>query len=305
MATRYATYRPASAGASYWSCTTYADMLASSAVPGDHVKVESTGMVYLMVAPEQFELIGNTKQGKRTQWTNFADGVGVALADTAASTTLAGSGLRIHGQGIAETDSGVTVALAADGPIASMTTTDEASHTIVLSYGTNTEGWDPATYGPMEVFAEVAMSSAITLRTFFIGFIGADADALDPVVTGSGTTLTLVQDDVVGLYFDVGLTDADRLYFPHNKANEAASISCSADGVDTGSDFPAAGTYVKLKVRIEPSGNASAWVNGVKVASVGLAASTSVDLNPVLILSSTSAATKTMLVKEFGFTAQA
>src|SRR6185295_17822732 len=117
---------------------------------------------------------------------DFRDGVGKALADTAALYTIPGSGVKVFGQGIAETDSGFVVAIAEDGAIGSLTTTDEVAHLAALSVGgTTSVPYQPNSHGPLVVDALLAMSSAITLRSLFIGFIGTAADALDPPCTGS------------------------------------------------------------------------------------------------------------------------
>lgn len=230
--------------------------------------------------------------------TRFQDGVGKAVADTAATVTLVGSGIRIFGQGIAETDSGVTVAIGEDGPVASVITTDEAEHVAALGVGITTSvPYQPNTHGPITVDALVAMSSALTLRSLFIGFIGTAADALDPPVTGAATTLTLVQDDLAGMVFDAGLTDADRLYAPSNKSDAAATQTCAS--CDTEVDFPAAGTYTRLRVTIDAEGNMQCFKDGILVFEKEAALDVDEEIAPVLLIRSTSAATKTMLVKTF------
>lgn len=230
--------------------------------------------------------------------TDFRDGVGLAVSGTETTYTIPGSGVRIFGQGLAETDSGVTVAIGEGGPVASCITTDEDEHVIALGAGITTSvPYQPDTHGTIAVEALVAMSSAITLRRFFIGFIGTAADALDPPVTGTTATITLVQDDLAGLFYDAELTDADRLYAPHNKSDEAATIACSA--CDTEVDFPAAGTYTKLRVEIDAEGTMRCYKDGVLVFTQEEAVDVDEELAPVVLCASESAATKTMLVKYF------
>ena len=72
--------------------------------------------------------ISMLQPGLLAWFTDFRDGLGKALADTAATATISGSGVRVFGDGIAETDSGLVVAIGEDGAIASLTTTDEANH---------------------------------------------------------------------------------------------------------------------------------------------------------------------------------
>jgi len=233
-------------------------------------------------------------------FTDFRDGVGEALADTDAMFTIPGSGIRIFGQGIAEADSGMTVAIAEDGAIASITTTDEVDHLVALGVGLTTSvPFQPNSHGPLVVDSLIAMSSAITLRSLFLGFIGTAADALDPPVTGSSVTATLVQDDLAGMIFDVGLTDADRLYAVHNKSNEAASQNVTTGGRDTGVDFPAAGTYARLRVEISAAGMMTCFKNKIQVAQVVAALDVDEEVAPVVLVRSTSTAVKTMLAKHF------
>jgi hypothetical protein len=228
--------------------------------------------------------------------TRFQDGVGEALADTDAMFTIPGSGIRIFGQGLTETDSGVTVAIAEDGPIATMTTTDEAEHLVALGVGLTTSvPYQPNNHGPINIEALVAMSSAITLRSMFIGFIGTAADALDPPVTGSGTTITLVQDDLAGMIFDAGLTDADGMFAPSNKSDAAANQTTASCACNV--DFPAAGTYTRLRVTIHADGEMQCFKDGVLVFTKAAALDVDEEIAPVLLIRSTSAAVKSMLVK--------
>lgn len=239
-------------------------------------------------------------------FTDFRDGVGKAVANTDATATIPGSGVRVFGQGIAEDDSGLTVAYAEGGAVASLATTNEAAHTAALSIFGSTLVWQPDVNGAMVIDALVSNSAAITNRALFCGFLGTAADALDPAVTGSGTTLTLVQDDLAGLFFDSGLTDADRLYAPHNKSNEAATIETDATGVDTETDIAAAGTYQRLRVQISEAGAMTCFVNKTQVTSIAASLDADEEVVPVLYIEANTTAVTTLLVKHFAaFTSRA
>lgn len=227
--------------------------------------------------------------------TDWRDGVGKAHADTAVTISLVGSGIRIFGDGIAETDSGVVVTRDLDAPVARATTTDEDNHLVALSLGSSTVPWKPADNGPMVIDAEISQASAITLRRNFLGFLGTAADALVSPATGATITITLVQDDLAGLFRDVGLTDSAGWFTPHNKANAAASIAVT--DIDTGIDIPAAGTYQRLRVEITEDGDMRCYIAKTLVMTVEAALSTIVAVAPVLLLASTSIAVKTMDVK--------
>lgn len=230
-------------------------------------------------------------------WTDFRDQVGKAIADTAAEAVLAGSGLRVFGQGIAEVDSGLVVQTAGEGgSVGRFTTTDEDAHTIAL--GMEAGVMQPDQHDLLVVDVELTNVSAITLRSMFVGFLGLAADALDPAVTGATTTATLVQDDLAGVFFDVGLTDGDRLFGVHNKSNEAATQDLTADG-DTSTDIAAAGTYQRFRVEINSGGDMLVFVDKTQVYSKVDALDADEECSPVVYLESTSTATKSMDVRRF------
>jgi hypothetical protein len=237
--------------------------------------------------------------GLRGWSTDFRDGIGTALAATDASVILA-SGVRIHGQGLAETDSGIVVTYTAElGPIARLTTTDEASHLVALGVGNTTLPFQPDTHGPLVIDVEFSHVSAITLRETFLGFIGAAADALDPVVTCAATTITLVLDDLAGIVQSVGLTDADGLFAPHNKSDEAANIATTATGVDLGTTIEAAGAYQRWRVEISKAGVMTCFVNKVQKTRIAAALDADEEVAPAFYVASTSAAVKSTDIKRF------
>jgi|TARA_R110000751_G_scaffold97232_2_gene189232 hypothetical protein len=174
------------------------------------------------------------------------------VSGTAAAVTTPG-GFRLFGQGLAESaDSGMVVTAGLDGQ--RMSTTNEDAHTIAI--GSNVF-LQPDTHGPFTFSALFQFVNQITTTAAFIGFCGTASDALDPRVTGATTVLTLVDDDVAGLFFDSQLTDGDRWMVPHNKSNAAATIATTAAGVDTGKNVVLA-TYTLATVTVDKSGNL-AW----------------------------------------------
>lgn len=245
------------------------------------------------------------QRGLMGWYSDFRDGIGKADANTDATTTLAGSGIRIHGQGIAETDSGFVITMSDQGAIGDLHTTDEAAHLAVLSVGSGTTPvFKPSVNGTIVMDANVAMLTDILTRSLFFGFCGSAANATDPIVTGSGTTITFTTtfgDDVAALIFDSALTDADRLFAPHDKANTNANILTTATGVDTGVDFPAAGTYKRLRVEVDSDGAVRMFAAKAQIASFAAATlTTTTAIHPICGVRSTDAAIKSMLVKHFG-----
>lgn len=232
--------------------------------------------------------------------------LGKPIASTTATATLIGSGIRIHGQGVAETDSGMTVAMSDQGPIATLLATDEDAHTIVMSVGSGTTPiYQPDQNGTMVIDATISQKDDILLRAAFVGFCGSAADALDPIVTGSGTTISFaatVGDDVAGLYFDVGLTDGDRWFAPHDKGNTNASIATTATGVDTGVDVAAAGTYQRLRVECDADGVVRVFIAKALISTFSACLDADEEIHPILYLENVDGGTpgvQEMLVRQF------
>ena len=277
----------------------------SWAAPGALCRDTNDDVLYInegTLASPYWTPAGFDQRGLFGWYSDFRDGVGKAHADTAATATIAGSGIRVHGQGVAETDSGLVVSMSDQGALGRITTTDEDAHTLVLSVGTGTTPvFQPDQNGTVVVDTEVSHVSAITLRSLFLGFCGSAADALDEVVTGATTTISFaatIGDDVAGLFFDVGLTDGDRYFYPTDKGNANASIATTA--CDSGVDVAAAGTFQRLRVEVDADGGVRFFVNKALVATKA-AATLDVDeeIHPVLILGSTSTAVKSADVKHF------
>lgn len=278
---------------------------ASWAAPGALMRCTTTGVLYVnegTLASPYWTPTSYGQFGLLAYATDFRSGLGSPIANTNAADVIAdGTGIRAHGSGIEQTDSGLTVAFAEGGPIASVIASAADARLVSLSHPGVLPIYQPDTHGPIVIDADVAMSSALTLRRFFLGFLGTIADALVTPATGTTTTITLVQDDMAGLFYDAALTAAARLFAPHNKSDEAATIATNATGVDTGVDFPAAGTYVRLRVEISAAGVMTCFVNKAQVTQIAAALDADEEIAPSLIVCSTSAATKTMLVKRVAF----
>ena len=247
-------------------------------------------------------------QPKLLGWfSDWRDGAGKAHADTAATATVAGSGIRVHGQGIAETDSGLVITMTATdgkGAVGTLTTTDEDAHTAVVSVGLGTTPvFQPDQNGTVVVDTLLTNVSAITLRAAFLGFCGSAADALDPLMTYSATTISFadtIADDVAGLTFSVELTDTDRWFAPHDKANASASIATTATGVDTGVDVAAAGTYQFLRTEVDADGAVRMFIDKAQVASFAAGTlDTDEEIHPLVYVESTSTAVKAIAMRHF------
>lgn len=228
---------------------------------------------------------------------DFRGEPGVALSDTAGENIF-NSGLRVFGQGIAETDAGAFPNTAGEGGVTlRMTTTDEVAHTIAI--GTEAGVFQPDQHGLGILDVVLTHVSAITLRGMGIGFVGLAADAFDPPITAATTVATLVQDDLALLHFNVGYTATSRLYFAYNKSDAAPTMTA----VSTGVDIAAAGTYQRFRVECGGDGDVRVFVNKVQVASRAIALDVDEEASPVVYIESTSTAVKAMDVRQFLFVA--
>ncbi len=229
---------------------------------------------------------------------DFRDDVGVAVAGNDNDVILAGNGLRVFGQGAEEADSGLVVQAAGEGGfVGRFTSTDQDLHLIAL--GMSAGVMQPDQHKQLVVDVELSMVSAITLRAMFVGFVGIAPGNMDPPVSGGTTVAVLNQDDLAGLFFDVGFTDGDALFGVHNALDADATQDLAVDG-DTGpTNIAAAGTYQRFRVEITAAGVMTAFVDKVEVYTVDGASAVAEELSPVVCLESTSAAVKSMDVRRF------
>ena len=178
-----------------------------------------------------------------------------------------------------------------------ITTTNESAH--IIAMGMDAGVMQPDQHQACVIDVELTSVSAIATRAMFIGFVGTAADAFVAPVTGSGTTATLVQDDVCGLHMSTGYTDGDRFYFVSNKSNAAATQDVSATG-DTSTDLAAAATEQRFRVELHRTTTvvlANAFIDKVQVATVADALDEDEECSPVVALESLSAATKSADVR--------
>ncbi len=227
---------------------------------------------------------------------DFRDGVGKALADTAASVQLAGSGLRVFGQGIeVNGDSGLVVQSAGEGgQLGRLDATNEVDH--LAAVGMPAGVMQPDQHGQLVIDVELTHVSAITLRSMFVGFVGTAADALDPPVTYATTVATFVQADLAGMAFSVDLTDVDRIFALFDKGAAGSPQDLTALG-DTSVNIAAAGTEQRFRVEVFSDGDATFFIDKLEVVHQPLAVDADEELSPVLLLESTSTAAKSLDIR--------
>ena len=194
---------------------------------------------------------------------NAAAGVDIKAIASTTTAAISPGGARLFGDGIDETDSGMIAT--SGGPYFSMIATNQTLHTAAIG---TAAALAPNTQGPLRMYARFDLADLSEMRLFF-GFCGTAADAFVARTTGTGTTITLVDNDLVALIMDSGLTDADGLFFAFNKANAAADQDTTDDDVDP-SFTMVANTVYYAAMEIDKLGNV-AWA--IQTADGGIAAS--------------------------------
>lgn len=274
---------------------------------------ETTGTVFFnegTAASPYWSPVSMNQRGIVGVNTDFAQSAGRAGSATTAFSY--DNGVRYFGQGVEvnDADTAFTVSYPIGGPLLTVGTTNEASHVSALGYGGTAGLWSPATNGVMVIDANFTAITDILTRAFFIGFSGdadgAMANEIDPVVTGSTTTLTFsavgtAGDNCHGLLMDSRLTAASTFFLATNKTNAAATQTTTSAALTVAGTMPAAGTYVRLRVEVNASGDLRAFINKVEVKKVTSAVATATPLCPIFSQeNTTTTASLQMGVRRFG-----
>ena len=237
-----------------------------------------------------------TVQGPIGKIEIFEDFVGaeVPIALTNAYGNI--GSLRVIGDGLAETDSGI-VGLDSDGVngVAQFTTTNEDKHAIGVSTSTML---DVGNMGTIIAEARVRLP-AIANREVFFGFSDVNTDTVsleDDVFHGNGTTITLTASDGAGFLFCSELTDSadwHGIYAGGTTTGETTSTNVDLD------DIAGAGEFQILRLEIAENGTCRWYIDGeLKQTKTG-AVSTTVDLACQLIVEAKTTTALTMDVDYF------
>ena len=209
------------------------------------------------------------------------------VANTAASRTFGSSGLRVIGQGIAETDSGITVG-ESDGLNGGgiLTTTNEDAHSCGVTTG---KIFDVGKMAPLNIECRVQFPDLDT-KEFYFGLtdVNDDTSILEGNnLHGASTTITLTASDLCGFLLSAELTDDEDWHMVYNGGDTtgqttATSIDADVDAV--------AGEYDVLRLEVAPNGTARWYINGALKQTVTGAVSTSTDLAVIAMVEAKSAA---------------
>ena len=237
-----------------------------------------------------------TVQGPKGQIEIFEDFVGeeVPVALTNAFGNI--GCLRVIGDGLAETDSGI-VSLDSDGVngVAQFTTTNEDKHAVGVSTAAM---FDVGNMGTIVAEARVRLP-ALANREVFFGLSDVNTDTVsleDDVFHGNGTTITLTASDGAGFLFCSELTDATDWHMIYNggtTTGETTSTNVDADDVAT------AGEFQILRLEIAENGTCRWYIDGVLKQTKTGAVSTSVDMAVILVVEAKTTTALTMDVDYF------
>ena len=209
------------------------------------------------------------------------------VANTAASRTFGTSGLRVIGEGIAETDSGITV-LESDGlnGVGVLTTTNETEHSCGLA---TAKVFNAGKMGTLIAECRVQFPDLDT-KTFFFGFsdVNDDTTILEGgTISGATTTLTLTASDLVGFYLSAELTDDEDWHMVYNGGTTTGATDSTA--VDADEDA-VAGEFQLLRIEVDPNGTARWYIDGKLKKTLAGAVSTTTDLAGIVMVEAKGAA---------------
>jgi len=235
-------------------------------------------------------------------YSDFRDGLGVAVTDTATSTTLSGSGIRLHGAGIDSSLGGLVVDFVATdgkGAVALLSSGATDAHISVLSVGTGTVPvFQPDQNGTMVIDVNIANVTNLTAKAVFCGFSGLGTALLPPLMTYATTTITNVAVDIAGLTWSSELTLASD--WCHVNFDVGAGGTLLAAARDTGVDAAAAETYQRLRVEVDADGVMRTFIDKVlKSTSAAAAVDVDEEFNPQLYIETSAAAAKDLKVRHF------
>ena len=219
-----------------------------------------------------------TVQGARGRieiFEDFLSGEDI-VANTAATRSFGGSGLRVIGQGIEVTDSGITV-LESDGlnGVGVLTTTDEDAHSCGLTTGL---AFDVGKMAPIVAECRVQFADLDT-KAFYFGFTDVNTDTAileGNNLVAASDTLTLSASDLCGFLLDAEAgTNHEDWIMAYNGGTTTGETS--VPNIDA-EDDAVAGEFQILRLEIAPNGTARWYIDGVLKQTKTGAISTSVDV---------------------------
>lgn len=197
------------------------------------------------------------------------------IAETAATRAFGGSGLRVLGKGIAETDSGITV-IETDGNngVGTLTTTDEVDHACGVA---TAKAFVVGKMGTIVAECRVRFNDLDT-KEFYFGLTDENVDGeklQGSTIHGETITVTLTAANLCGFLLSSELTDHEDWHMVYNggtTTGETDSRELDAD------DDSVAGEFQVLRLEVAVNGTARWYIDGVLKQTVTGAVSTTAEL---------------------------
>ena len=203
------------------------------------------------------------------------------VAETAATRSFGGSGLRVVGQGIAETDSGVTVGETdANNGVGILTTTDEADHACGL---VTPQAFVVGKMAPINIECRVQFPDLDT-KEFYFGLTDENVDAENlqsSTIHGDTITVTLTAANLCGFLLSSELSDDEDWHMVYNGGTTTGQTDSREIDADVDS---VAGEYDVLRLEVAPNGTARWFINGALKQTVENAVSTTAELAVIAMI---------------------
>lgn len=206
------------------------------------------------------------------------------IAETAASGALGGGPFRVIGDGIGDTDSGITVdesTVPLNG-VGIFTTTDEDLHTCGVA---TSKCFDVAKMAPMAFECRVQFADTDD-KEFYFGLSDDNSDAVPletNIISNDGAnTFTLTATHFCGFYYSQGLTDDEDWHAVYHGGTTTGETNST--NVDLDEDI-VAGEFQVLRLEVDPNGTARWYVDGALKKTLETAVSTTTDMSMVCLVS--------------------
>lgn len=230
--------------------------------------------------------MAQTGYGRVDIFEDFLGGEDI-VANTAATRSYGGSGLRVLGQGIAETDSGIVAGETdANNGVGILTTTNEADHSCGVA---TSQSFVVGKMGTIVAECRVQFPDLDT-KEFYFGLSDENEDAENlqgSTIHGETTTITLSASNLCGFLLSAELTDDEDWHMVYN----GGTTTGETDSTNIDADVDAvAAEYDILRIEVAPNGTARWYINGVLKQTKTGAVSTTAELCVIAMVEAKTAA---------------
>ena len=182
------------------------------------------------------------------------------IAETAATRSFGGSGLRVVGEGIAEVDSGIILAETdANNGVGILTTTDQVDHSCGVA---TAQSFVVGKMGTIIAECRVQFNNLDT-KEFYFGLTTQNNDNENlqgSTIHGETLTLTLSAGGLCGFHLSSELTDDEDWHMVYNGGTTTGETDSREVDAD---DDAVAGEWQILRLEVAPNGTARWYIDGV------------------------------------------